>query len=186
MLDIEDKLNFQNAVYPIQRTEMLTYTIAQGSQSHNKESLFRGAMPKLIFVTFIRNDAYNGTYARNPFHFQNFGVNQLGLYREGEPIAFRPFSPNYASNFYMREYQSIAQALNIYNKSESVDISMNEFANGYAIYGFNLTPDLSVTGHAQSSRAGNLRLEVQFAAATTETLNEIGRASCRERVLRLV
>lgn len=170
---MEEKLNMQNAVYPIQRSEVITYTIPQGNTSHNKESLFRGQMPKLILAAFVRNDAYNGTYAQNPFNFQHFSTNQLALYREGEPIPFRPFVPDFTNNKYQREYTSLIQSLNIYNKSEDIDLSPEEFANGYTIFGFNLTPDLSIADHAQPIRDGNIRLEVRFSEALAQTINVI-------------
>ena len=170
---IEEKLNLQNAIYPIQRTEMLTYTIATGSKSHSKEALFRGQMPKLVFVGFVRNDAYNGSYTQNPFDFNHFNLAQIALYREGESIPFRPFTPDFSKNFYIREYMALMQSLEIYNKDEDVDITPYEFANGYAIFGFNLTPDLSVAGHAQTSRDGNIRLEVQFATSLAQSINVV-------------
>ena len=170
---IEDKLNVQNALYPLQRTEVTTYTIPTGNTTHNKESLFRGQMPKLILVGFVRNDAYNGSYTQNPFHFQNFAIDQLALYREGEPIPFRPFTPNFAQNKFQREYTSLMQAINIYNRNEDIDLSPSEFKDGYTIFGFNLTPDLTVADHAQPIRDGNIRLEVRFSNALAQTVNVI-------------
>lgn len=170
---LEESLNLQNAIYPIQRTELISYTIPTGSSSHNKESLFRGQMPKLVLIGIVRNDAYNGIYAQNPFNFEHHGVNQLALYREGEPVPFRPFVPDFDNNKYMREYTSLLQAINIYNRNEDVDITPTEFANGYTIYGFNLTPDLTVADHAQPIRDGNIRLEIRFNAALPRTVNVI-------------
>jgi hypothetical protein len=173
VLEIENKLNFQNAVYPIQRTEMSTYTIATGSQSHVKESLFRGKMPKFVLVAPTRNDGYNGSYAQNPFNFQNFAINHIALYREGESIPFRPFTPDFANKMYMREYTALLQSLDLYNKTDDIDLDPTDFAGGYCIFGFNLTPNMVVSGQAQSSHDGNLRLEIQFKTATTHTLNII-------------
>lgn len=170
---IEEGLNSQNAVYPLQRTELITYTIPQGSTSHNKESLFRGQMPKLVLVGFVRNDAYNGAYGQNPFNFKHFNINQISLFREGESLPFRPFTPDFANNKYQREYMSLMQAINIYNKNEDVDITPEEYKTGYTIFGFNLTPDLSVADHAQPIRDGNIRLEVKFSGATAATANVI-------------
>lgn len=173
MNSIEEKLNFENAVYHIQRTVIVPYTIPNGSHSHTKESLFRGLMPKAVFVGFVRNDAYNGSWSQNPFNFHHFNINHLALYREGEPIPYRPFTPDFANKHYMREYMSLYQSVDIYNKSEDFDISMVEFGNGYTIFGFNLTPDLSIGGHAQTSRDGNIRLEVKFSTAINTTVNAI-------------
>lgn len=170
---LEESLNSQNAIYPLQRTELITYTIPQGNTTHNKESLFRGLMPKLVLVGFVRNDAYNGAYRQNPFNFQNFTINQLAMFREGESIPFRPFTPDFENNKYQREYMSLMQAINIYHKNENIDISPTDFKNGYTIFGFNLTPDLTVADHAQPIRDGNIRLEVKFGTALAQTVNVI-------------
>ena len=170
---VEEKLNLQNALYPIQRTEITTYTIPTGNTSHNKEALFRGQMPKLVIVGFVQNDAYNGVYSENPFNFQNFGINKLAMYREGESIPSRPLEPNFEGGLYKREYISLIQAIDIFNKSEDIDLTPTEFANGYTLFGFNLTPDLNITGHAQPIRDGNIRLEVNFSKALDKTINVI-------------
>ena len=49
LVDHEAKLRTE-ASYPVQRTEMLTYTIPTGSQSHTRDNLFRGLMPKFILM----------------------------------------------------------------------------------------------------------------------------------------
>lgn len=170
---IEEKLNGQNGIWPSQRTELLTYTVPQGQSSHNRESLFRGQMPKLVLIGLVRNDAYNGDYARNPFNFQNFGINSLALYREGESIPCRPFTPDFANNLYQREYVSLMQSLDLFNKNENIDLTHKEFKEGYTIFGFNLTPDLVIAGHSQPYRDGNIRLEIGFSTALTHTVNVI-------------
>ena len=121
----------------------------------------------------MRNDAYNGSYGQNPFNFEHNNINQLALYREGEPIPFRPFTPDFAHNKYQREYTSLMQAINIFNKNEDTDISPAEFHSGYTIFGFNLTPDLTVADHAQPIRDGNIRLEVRFGDALARSHNVI-------------
>lgn len=170
---LEEKLNLQNAIYPLQRTEVTTYTIPQGNTSHNKESLFRGLMPKLVLVAFVRNDAYNGAYGQNPFNFNHMNTNYMALYREGEPIPSRPFQPDFANNKYQREYTSLLQSVNIFNKNEDIDLTPSEYSDGYTIFGFNLTPDLSIADHAQPIRDGNIRLEVRFSEALAQTINVI-------------
>lgn len=168
---IEESLNLQNAVYPIQRSELVTFTIPSGSKSFNREAIFRGQMPKLLFIGFVRNDAFNGLYGRNPFLFENMKISSLAIFREGESIPSRPLAPDFTNDLYAREYVSLIQALELFNKAEDVDISPSEFKLGYTIFGFNLTPDLCVAGHAQPIHDGNIRLEVQFASATDTTFN---------------
>lgn len=168
--EIEDKLNYQNAIYPIQRTVIDTFTIPAGSQSHNKQSLFNGRLPKLVVVALLRNDAYNGAYDQNPFNFHHHNVNEVALYSSSGQV-LSPLKPDFANNCFMHSYMSLYRALNQFNQSDDFDITTNEYANGYSLYAFNLTPDLHIVGHAQTFHDGQLRLEIKFANATAVTLN---------------
>lgn len=173
--EVSSGLMMQNAVYPIQHTEMLTFTIPANSMSENKSSLFNGRVPKAMFVAFVENSAYNGSYTKEPFHFQHFKCNSITLYQNSLPIPFNTLTPDFdaTKKKYMLEYQALMQTLNIFNKVDDVDITPEQFANGYTIFGFNLTPDLNIAGHAQTSKDGNLRLDVRFAEKLTSTINVI-------------
>ena len=172
---VENNLNMQNALYPIQHTEVTTYTIPTGNKSHNKEVLFRGRMPKLVIVGFVTNSAYNGTYKENPFNFTHANITQLAMYREGESVPSRPLTPSFEKDKELctLEYMQLIQAIGLFNKNADIDMSLDDFKAGYTLFGFNLTPDLCVTGHAQPIRDGNLRLEVGFSEALANTLNVI-------------
>ena len=173
LLQDETTLITRNALYPVQHTELITFTIANGSQSATKESLFRGAVPKLIVVGLVTNAAMNGSYATNPFNFKAYGVNHMALYKDGESVPSRPFTPDFANNLVSREYSALHQALELYNVDESRNITWEDFLKGYTLYAFNLAPDLNLSGHVQPYRDGNLRLEIKFGAATTKTINVV-------------
>src|SRR6266850_2748294 len=174
ILEHEKQLLTQNTIYPFQHTELLTYTIPQGSMSHNKESLFRGHMPKLVIIGMVDNGAYNGDTAKNPFNFQHFKVNHMALYKDGSSIPFRPLTPDFPNGICVREYMSLIQSLQLFNRNEDFGIHLKEFAaGGYNLFGFNLTPDLSLTDHAQPYQEGNLRLELKFAEVLAATINVI-------------
>lgn len=170
---IEDNLITQNALYPIQRTIMNTFTIASGLQSYNCQSLFTGQLPKLVFLGFVRNDAYNGSYQQNPFNFQHFNIKSLSLTDSSNTATFVEFKPDFKNRKVAREYNALFKAMGIYNQSESFDITLNEFMNGYTIFGFNLTPDQHASGHQQISRNATVRLDISFSTNTDTGINLI-------------
>lgn len=177
IMEHEKQLVSMNAQYPIQRSEMITYTIATGSISHIKEGLFRGQLPKLLIIGMVDNDVYNGTLATNPFNFAHNDLKQLALYRDGECIPYRPFTPNFANGLCLREFMSLYQSREIFNRDESFGITLADYsAGGYNLFAFNLAPDLSVAGHAQPYREGNLRIELNFSKALTKSINVIAMA----------
>lgn len=174
LAQVSSNLMMQNAVYPIQHTEMITYTIPSNAQSDNKSSLFNGRVPKVMFVGMVENTAYNGNYTKEPFHFQHFNCNSMTLYLNSAAIPFNTFTPDFGTaKKFMLEYQALMQSLNIFNRTEDVDITPAQFAGGYTLFGFNLTPDLDIGGHKQVTRDGNLRLDIRFSSPLGQTVNVI-------------
>jgi hypothetical protein len=173
ILGHEKGLLKQNACYPIQRTDMQTFTIPQGSQSFTKDNLFRGQLPKFMMMGMVENDAFNGNYKKNMFHFQPFDLNFLALYRDGEAIPNRPFTPEFERKLYMREYNAFFHALQLYNQDETLNVTFEDFCDGYTLFAFNLSPDMSLSGHEQPYRDGNLRMEFKFAKGLGSAINVI-------------
>ena len=52
-------------------------------------------------------------------------------------------------------------------------ISLEDFANGFTLFAFDLSPDLDDGGHFHLIKQGNVRLELHFNAALPETINVI-------------
>lgn len=174
ILEHDQQLLTRNAIYPIQHTEMSTYTISAGNMSNNKEGLFRGHMPKMVIIGMVDNKAYNGSLDTNPFNFKHFELNHLALYRDGTCIPFRPLTPSFPTRHCVREYMTLVQSLEQFNRNDDFGISLTDYIlNGYVLFGFNLTPDLSICGHAQPYREGNLRLELRFEKALEQSINVI-------------
>jgi len=167
-------LQHNNAAYPIQHVDMQTVTIARGFQSFSEEHLFQGKMPKLVVVCMVSNTAFNGALNQNPFNFQHFGLTYCGLFRDGESIPERtPYIMDSAGQL-TRPYMGMIHALEQFNRNENNGITLHEYEQGSLFFVFNLTPDLVVgSGCQQAFRTGNLRLEMKFGTALTETINVI-------------
>jgi hypothetical protein len=56
-------------------------------------------------------------------------------------------------------------------RNDTVSFDNDDFANGYCLYAFNLTPDQSMTTSVdQSETNSNLRLELKFSAPLKENV----------------
>ena len=51
------------------------------------------------------------------------------------------------------------------------EISRTDYGQGYTLYAFDLTPDLTCGGHFNLQKQGNLRLEVNFRQPLAQTIN---------------
>lgn len=165
-------LKRQNAIYPLLHTEVTTFTIPTGQKSFRKDRLFPDEAPKLLMISLVDNAAFNGDIAKNPFHFQHFGLTNLSLYRDGVSVSGRPFTPDFANNQVMRSYLHTMQTFNYYNGDDSNGLTPEEFAQGYTIFAFDLTADKNIAAtHRQGHNTKNLRLDLKFKNATKQTIN---------------
>ncbi|XP_033107266.1 uncharacterized protein F54H12.2-like [Anneissia japonica] len=164
------------AKYPLRRVEVKTLSVPQGNLSFTRESLYNGNLPKRLVIGLVGTDAFNGSYSKNPYNFQHFNTNFMALYLDGEQVPWKPLKPNFEANgegSYILAYQSLFSGLSTLFEDTGNQISREDYARGYSLFAFDLTPDLSNSGHFNLIKRGNIRLEIQFATALTETINVI-------------
>jgi len=168
-------LNRHNAIYPIQQSEMLTYTIAQGSMNHSQDNLFRGQLPKLLVMGMVKNDAFVGNAKDDPTKFIHASVNHVSLYRDGECVPHsQPLQPDFDKELVIQSYMAMIQGLEMFHVNQSNGISFADYISDLPLFVFNLTPDLSASGACgQPYQTGNLRMELKFAKSLPQAINVI-------------
>ena len=170
-------LEVSNARYPIKRVICKTFTIPTGNLDYSQENLFTGQLPCRLVMGCVDNDAFNGLFAKNPFNFKHFNLTQLKLYLDGQQHHIKPLEPNYAAKQYIGAYMSLFSGTGKLQKDEGNDISREDYSGGYALYAFDLTPDLSEGGdHFNLSRDGSVRIDLKFANPLPNTINVIAYA----------
>ena len=166
-------LEMGNAKYPIRRAICKTFTVPRGNLDVNQENLFSGQLPTRIVIGCVDNNSFNGSFHKNPFNFKHFNLTQLKIYLDGQQQSLKPIEPNFATNKYILVYSTLFSGTGKLQKDEGIDITRTDYSNGYALYAFDLTPDLAEGGHFNLLRQGNVRLELKFGAALAETTNVI-------------
>ena len=58
-------------------------SIPANQTSINFDNVFTCALPDLVIVGLVSDADLAGVYQKNPFYFQNFGVNRIELKRNG-------------------------------------------------------------------------------------------------------
>ncbi|KAM7149938.1 uncharacterized protein F54H12.2-like [Macrochelys suwanniensis] len=162
-----------NAKYPVDHVGMKVFSIPTGSRVSNQENLFLGQLPKMLVLGFVDNDAFSGSYAKNPFHFKHYDINFAALYVDGEQIPTKPLQPDFEAGLCVREYMNLVQTAGKHMKDCSLLIDCEEFAQGYTLFAFDLSPDQECADHYSLIKTGNLRAEICFGKALTVTVNMI-------------
>ena len=95
------------AKYPLRPVDCKVYSIPQGAMSHTHENLFLGTLPKRLVLCCIDNDAFNGSYVKNPFHAKHITINFFAVYVDGRQVPAKPLQPNFDQNLYVRSYVNL-------------------------------------------------------------------------------
>ena len=161
------------AKYPLRPVDCKVYSIAQGAMSHTHENLFLGTLPKRIILWCVDNDAFNGTFEKNPFHAKNNAINFLAIYVDGRQVPAKPLQPNFETGHYIRSYVNLFSATGKHAQDEGNELTRDDFGNGYTFFGFDLTPDACDDSCLHLVQKGNLRIEIHFAEALAQTVNVI-------------
>ena len=165
-------INTQNVLYPVQHTKLVTFTIPKGQQSFMKDNLFPSEAPKLLLVSMVDNEAFNGQIKKNPYHFKHNNLREIALRVNGNSHPGPTYKPDFSSSQYLRSYVDFMNVFGYYSKDDTNGLTMKEYANGYSIYAFDLTADSDITAaYRQANVPHNIRLDLQFKTNLTETIN---------------
>ena len=123
-------------------------------------------------IAMVENEAFNGVINKNPFHFQNFNLSKIALYRDGRSIPGQPLTPDFAKGNTLRSYVQTMRVFNFVNTDDTNGMKPFDFKNGYTIYAYDLTADKDIAaGYRQGLVSKNLRLELFFAKDLPSTIN---------------
>lgn len=162
------------AKYPITRVEVKTLTLHRGIHSETLDNVILGQLPKRVIIGFVDNKAYNGNTDYNPFNFKNYNINFLSLYIDGMQVPSKPLQPDFNNEgLYVDCYQTLFSGTGVHFLNEGNDINRVEYPNGFCLFAFDLTPDLSANcySHWNLVKSGSLRIEVRFSEPLENTVN---------------
>ena len=178
-LMIAESLRNTPAKYPIRKTEIKIFNITTGALSFSQDNIFTGQLPERVVLAIADNDAYNGSYAKNPYNFKNYDVRFLGVFADGSQVPQKPLQLKYSAaggQGFIQGYQSLFSGTGKMLGDHGNQISRDDYSSGYTLYCFNLTPDLSSGKTFNLTKQGNLRIEVQFTTALQQTVNVLAYA----------
>ena len=148
-------------------------TIPNGVSNLEHDNLYTGTLPDHIVMAFVANANMSGAYTSNPFEIENANLTYLGLKVNGELVPRIPLTPDFPKKDYIREYLKTLEALNMDIGPSCWDLTPEEWATGFTVWAFKITP--GPIGTVRSvPRTGSIRLEARFGGTgTTKILNLI-------------
>lgn len=170
-------LRATNIRLPIKRIMGKTLSIPTGNTQYHHENLFSGQLPERMIMVMVDDAAYTGAYARNPFNFKNYNINQMVAYVNGVAVPSRPYQPNFANKHYIREYNALFENMGMMYSDKPINITPQEFLDGYTIWPLDLTADMCAGVSFSTPKIGSVSIEIKFGTATPNTVQLICLAS---------
>ena len=183
---IERMLKQTPALYPICRVECKILTVPSGLPTTRQDNIFSGIIPKTFVVGFVNVDAANGTYWTNPYNFAHFGVTSLSLTANGEEIPFKQLTLSYPEKKngeinpavdkddqldFDEAYNTLFSGTGKIYSNAGLDIDRDEYPGGFALYAFDLTPDMCKSSdYFNTVQRGSLSLALTFRKAINHAL----------------
>ena len=164
-------MNGTDIKYPINKVETQFFSITQGRQSERINLILNRQEPKRILLTLVEHAAKNGTYTKSPFAFKNFNLNSIGLTVNGHPVPNKPLRVDYESSAYIQAYMHFMIATGKAFTDEGNCITRHQYANGFAVYAFDLTGDLCEGTDVHLIKNSTTVLEVTFKEPLASTLS---------------
>ena len=175
---IERMLKQTPALYPIRRVECKILTVPQNLPSTRQDNIFSGLIPKTFVVGFVTADAAGGVYHKNPYNFAHFGVTSLSLTANGEEIPFKQLTLKYPKKAngeidtttgedddldFDEAYNTLFSGTGKIYSNAGLDIDRDDYPGGYALYAFDLTPDMCKSSqYFNTVQHGSLSLALTF------------------------
>lgn len=158
-----------NAKYPFTKTEVKQIAVAKGTVNFAQDQLFQNIRPNRVVVAFVNATGAAGDYTKNPFNFEHFLLNQIGLFVDNVPVSGNVMRLNFNSasgRTIIPAFNNMFEVSEKWLHDSGNQLDRNDFAGGYALYCFEIEPNFGNDGSYLSLlKQGNVRLEVQFSSA---------------------
>ena len=175
---IERMLKQTPALYPIRRVECKILTVPSNLPTTRQGNIFSGLIPKTFVVGFVTAKAAGGNYGKNPYNFAHFGVTSLSLTANGEEIPFKQLILKYPKKKngeidttageddaldFDEAYNTLFSGTGKIYSNAGLDIDRDDYPGGYALYAFDLTPDMCKSSqYLNTVQRGSLSLALTF------------------------
>ena len=173
---VERMLKQTPALYPIRRVECKILTIPANLPNVRQDNIFSGIIPNSFVVGLVHVDASTGEYGKNPYNFQHFGVTSVSLTANGQEIPFKLLTLKYPEAAegnidpakdteldFDEAYNTLFSGTGKIYSNAGLDITREDYPGGYALYAFDLTPDMCKSAdYFNTVQRGSLTLAVTF------------------------
>ena len=167
-LELEEKLLKEPAIYPLRLAYCKPFFIDANVKSYSAEDIFGSkSCPSMALIGFVKQTAYRGAYAQNPFNFEHCSVTSIKIVIDSDTYEYTPdfdstTKPNWAAPYW-----------GLHKKEMKLDagnmISYEQYKSGYTLYHFDLGSENTMANdHTTLKKVGGAaRVDVTFSSSSS-------------------
>ena len=127
----------------------------------------------------MESDSFHGVSSKNPFKFHHHDLTRISVEVDGISYPTKPYMMNFAHGKSLEAYDGLLDVLGRKHAPHgSLMFDRSGHQNGYAIYGFSLSPSGSGLGELGLIKQGNMSISLAFQNPTTSTLMAVSLFPC--------
>jgi len=166
---IEAKLSSTPIIYPVAHSKIKTFLINTGIKTLNISNIIRGKLPRSFILSFVTAKGCDGACTHDPFLFENFGINYMNLFINGDPIHAKAIQPDWDNGNIVKQYSWLLDNIGLH-QHVSNGITLDEFKSNSCFFPYDLTPDLCNSYNSHGIEQGNLDINLGFKTELTENI----------------
>uniref|UniRef100_A0A183BJ97 ZP domain-containing protein n=1 Tax=Globodera pallida TaxID=36090 RepID=A0A183BJ97_GLOPA len=171
MVEVQPSLNMsiyktlerQPATYAVRKTEVKSVYLSAG-RTEMEYNIFSAAIPRRVTIALVLNRAFNGHLAHSPFNFRPYSIRDISVHAAGQAYPAVPYRMNFADAAYIRPFVDMYEALGMANSERSMDITLDQFHDGWTFFVVPLTSTLDDSCGFELLRSGTTSIRLQFNA----------------------
>jgi len=160
----------ENALYPIRFADVKSFSIPSGSLNYVSESVFSGKLPELLIFCMVDSMGYAGTFHKNPFNFESFGLSSITVSVDNEPAIYRNLDIDVDNSKYLLGYHTLFSAVS--NPILGNYITRADYKAGNFFLVFDLQ-NSNLGNRFNPDRVGSIKLDIKFKTALTKSVHAL-------------
>ena len=152
--------------YPIRRVDVKSYSVATGTKVFQENNIITGQIPHRVIIAMCDNDAIGGTYAKSPFNFKHYDVQELYLMFDGDTFPSNRYLTSFANKDALVPWLNLKRLVTPGQPFFNHTVSYLDFcAGGYTMWVIDMSADNKCEVAADYNnirKHGNIRLNVRF------------------------
>ena len=172
------------AIYPVRRVVCKALTIPANLPNIRLDNIFSGLVPTSFVFGLVDSNAYTGEYTKNPFNFKHHDISTITLSVNGEEIPFKQLRLKFPNPSDTESKKKTVDFIQAYNtlfsgtgkmfSNMGLDITRDDYPQGYTLFAFDLTPDMCNTAdYFNTVQRGTLSVDLTFEKDTPEAISMV-------------